>query len=131
MIQSIFQEWFDNHFVPSVKSHFRKVGLPEDSKAVLMLDNCYAHPKIEDLQNGNIFAALLPPNTTSLIQPVDQGVIENLKSHYRKDFMRKFCAHHGTLKEFHATFNIKTAIWYVVKGWELSVYFCVLAYLYY
>ena len=51
------------------------LGLPQ--KAVLVLDNCPAHPNVEDLtsEDGKITALYLPPNVTSLIQPMDQGVL--------------------------------------------------------
>ena len=38
---------------------------------------------------GNIFVVYLPPNVTSVIQPMDQGVIQNFKVNYRKSFMPK------------------------------------------
>uniref|UniRef100_K7F827 HTH CENPB-type domain-containing protein n=1 Tax=Pelodiscus sinensis TaxID=13735 RepID=K7F827_PELSI len=77
MTSEIFKDWFFNHFVLAVQENFRKEGLPEDSKAVLLLDNCRAHPPASELVSGNIFATYLPPNVTSLIQPMDQGVIQN------------------------------------------------------
>jgi len=46
----------------------------------LVLDNCTAHPSIS---LKNIKLEFLPPNTTSLIQPLDMGVIQNLKIKYR------------------------------------------------
>jgi hypothetical protein len=48
-------------------------------------------------ERGNIFVALLPPNVTSLIQPMDQGVTENLKSIYRRDFLRKLVNYDSSL----------------------------------
>lgn len=51
-------------------------------KIVLVVDNCPAHPKISTLTNIKLI--FLPPNTTSLIQPLDQGIIRSLKCHYRK-----------------------------------------------
>ncbi|XP_061379926.1 tigger transposable element-derived protein 4-like [Danaus plexippus] len=56
-------------------------------KIILFIDNCPAHPKIENLTN--IKLAFLPPNTTSVIQPIDQGIIKTLKSHYRKILVQK------------------------------------------
>lgn len=76
MTANLFKVWFCHHFVLQVKDSFVKLKLPEDSKAVLLLDNCKAHPPVAELVSGNIFATLLPPNVTSLMV---QGVIENFK----------------------------------------------------
>ena len=55
--------------------------LNKTKKAIcLVLDNCTAHPNIS---LKNIKLKFLPPNTTSLIQPLDMGVIQNLKVKYR------------------------------------------------
>lgn len=45
------------------------------------MDNCPRHTSAEELRSddGNIFAMFLPPNTTALIQPMDQNVIQNIK----------------------------------------------------
>ena len=45
----------------------------------MVLDNAPANPhKLQELQQGIKF----PPNTTSLLQPMDQGVIKMFKAHY-------------------------------------------------
>lgn len=51
-------------------------------KILLIVDNCPAHPRIEGLKV--IKLCFLPPNCTSVLQPMDQGVINSLKAHYRK-----------------------------------------------
>ena len=48
----------------------------ERRKIVLLGDNCPAHPSIDNL-------VFLPPNTTLKLQPMDQGVIQSLKAHYK------------------------------------------------
>ena len=48
---------------------------------LLLVDNCSAHPKVDGL--AAIRLEFLPPNTTAAIQPCDQGIIRNLKCHYR------------------------------------------------
>ncbi|CAG9566413.1 unnamed protein product [Danaus chrysippus] len=58
-----------------------------NKKIILFIDNCPAHPHIQKLTN--IKLAFLPPNTTSVIQPIDQGIIKTLKSHYRKLLVEK------------------------------------------
>lgn len=41
------------------------------------MDNCPAHPGEEELVSGDIKTIFLPPNVTPLLQPMDQGVLEN------------------------------------------------------
>jgi hypothetical protein len=48
----------------------------------MIVDNCPAHPHVKGLKSMKL--VFLPPNTTSVTQPMDQGVIRNLKLHYRK-----------------------------------------------
>ena len=52
---------------------------------MLLVDNCPAHPHIENFSNINLI--FLPPNTASVLQPMNQGVIHCLKAHYRKRIM--------------------------------------------
>ena len=62
--------------MPLVREKLKSLG--EKPKAVLVLDNCSAHPDAEDLvsDDGAIYAKFLPANVTSLIQPMNQGVIQ-------------------------------------------------------
>ncbi len=50
-------------------------------RILLLVDNCSAHPS--GLQLQNIQLEYLPPNTTSILQPCDQGPIQMLKSKFR------------------------------------------------
>ena len=51
----------------------------------MLVDNCTAHPHVSTLKN--IQLEFLPPNTNSLIQPMDQGIIKNLKTLYRNELV--------------------------------------------
>lgn len=53
---------------------------------VMLCDNCAAHS--DDIRLMNIKLVFLPPNTTSLMQPMDQGIIANFKRHYRSLVLR-------------------------------------------
>ena len=57
-------------------------------KVLLLLDNCFAHPNINDLLS-QIALVFLPSNTTSILQPLDQDVIRNFKIFYRKSLISK------------------------------------------
>lgn len=46
-------------------------------KVLFFVDNCTAHPNVSGL--CAIKVIFLPPNTTSKLQPMDQGIIKNLK----------------------------------------------------
>ncbi len=63
----------------------------ETSQALLLLDNAPAHPDVSSLtsQDGNIKAMFLPPNTTAIIQPMDQGVLEAMKRNYKRSVLQK------------------------------------------
>ena len=78
MIASIFEEWFHHHFVPVVKQHLKHKNLKP--KVVLLLDNCPAHAPKESVVSrcGKVCAAYLPKNTTSVIQPLNQGTFKRL-----------------------------------------------------
>ncbi|XP_021358671.1 tigger transposable element-derived protein 4-like [Mizuhopecten yessoensis] len=69
----IFTDW-----VQKVDKTFYK----QRSQIAMIVDNCPAHPNINDLRAIKLI--FLPPNTTSKTQPMDQGMIQNLKVHYRK-----------------------------------------------
>ena len=54
-------------------------------RVLLILDNFTGH-KIQELYTpNNIEFLLLPPNPTTLLQPLDAGIIKNFKTHYRWD----------------------------------------------
>ena len=46
-------------------------------------------PTHHRLLTANVRLKFLPPNTTSIIQPCDQGIIRNLKSYYRAQIVRR------------------------------------------
>lgn len=73
MTSSIFEKWLQK----LDKSFFRR-----NKKIAMVIDNCPAHPHVKNLKC--IELVFLPPNTTSLTQPMDQGIIRNLKVNYRK-----------------------------------------------
>ena len=113
-----FSDWFHHYFVPCVKANLQKEGLPLDSKVVLLLDNCRAHPPASELVNGNIFVVYLPPNVTSIIQPMDQGVIQKFKTSYRASFTRDLLSSPLSVPDFQRNFNIKDAIFMAALAWQ-------------
>ncbi|XP_046685292.1 jerky protein homolog-like [Homalodisca vitripennis] len=74
MDRALFQEWFEKQFVPNVRAYNEENGLPD--RALLLIDNAPSHPDDLELVIGDIKAIFLPPNVTSIIQPMDQFVEE-------------------------------------------------------
>lgn len=100
MTRFLFQKWFDEEFVPAVRKFSQENGL--EPKALLLLDNCSAHHIGCDLKSddGLIQVIYLPPNVTSECQPMDQSVINAIKTRYKKKLMLKLI-----LEDEHLAFN--------------------------
>lgn len=90
----IFTSWFKNQFVPNVNEFLKSKNLPR--KALLILDNAPTHPNAKFLQDGDIRVMYLPPNVTSIAQPIDQGVLECMKEKYRRIFLQKILSDNET-----------------------------------
>ena len=73
----LFEEW-----VRDLNKKFES----EKRKVTLIINNCPVHPMIDNL--SHIKLVFLPPNTTSVSQPMDQGIIRCLKAHYRKRLVK-------------------------------------------
>jgi len=58
----------------------------EGRKVAFLVDNCSAHKTTTSLQN--ILLHFLPPNTTSVLQPCDMGIIRSMKGYYRHECAR-------------------------------------------
>ena len=76
MTSSLFEDYLKKWDTELLKKH---------KKVALVLDNCPAHPK---LTLKNIELVFIPPNVTSLIQPLDQGIIKSFKTYYRSAMRR-------------------------------------------
>lgn len=61
--------------------------MKQNRKILLLIDNCTAHNKIPELTNVSV--QFLPPNTTSRLQPLEQGIIKNFKVFYRKEIVTR------------------------------------------
>lgn len=61
----------------------------QNRKIFLYIDNCAAHGHIDEMQSRlkAVYLAYFPPNTTSHLQPLDQGIIQSLKVHYRANML--------------------------------------------
>nr|XP_044998554.1 jerky protein homolog [Jaculus jaculus]XP_044998555.1 jerky protein homolog [Jaculus jaculus]XP_044998556.1 jerky protein homolog [Jaculus jaculus]XP_044998557.1 jerky protein homolog [Jaculus jaculus]XP_044998558.1 jerky protein homolog [Jaculus jaculus]XP_044998559.1 jerky protein homolog [Jaculus jaculus] len=108
--KEIFSHWFHHIFVPSVREHFRTIGLPEDSKAILLLDHSRAHPQDSELVSDNVFTIFLPASVASLLQPMEQGI--------RRAFMRLFVNPPVALQACSTRLGMNDAVVNVACAWN-------------
>lgn len=72
-------------FLPQVEQFLKLKNLSR--QAVLILDNASHYPDAQYIQDKEIQAIHLPPNVTSLIQPMGQGVLAALKKRYGRKLL--------------------------------------------
>lgn len=89
----ITSDWFHKKAVPAIINHQMEIlNIPKEKiKALVLLDNAPTHPDVDKLcsRDKKIKCKFLPPNTTSVFQPMDQGVIYTAKRLYRKKFLNE------------------------------------------
>ena len=106
MSSELFEEW--------VRELDRKFGV-EKRKIAMIIDNCKAHRHVENL--GWVELIFLPPNTTSVTQPMDQGIIRSLKAKYRSLAVKKVIS---ALEEKKALpkFTVLSTMFMLQKAWD-------------
>ena len=82
-------------------------------KVAMVIDNCPAHPHVRGLKNVTLI--FLPPNTTSKTQPCDQGIIQNLKVHYRKRVLMRQISCVEKKTDF--TMTVLDALRFIQQAW--------------
>lgn len=123
--RTIFIEWVNVCFGPAVKKYLEENNLP--LKCLLVLDNAPAHPPGLEANIHPDFSFIkvlyLPPNTTPLLQPMDQQVIANFKKLYTKHLFRRCFevteSTQLTLREFwKGHFDIVQCLKMIEKAWN-------------
>ena len=116
--QAIFQDWFFYHFILVVEKYCLEKDIPFN--IILLLDNAPGHPPFMEDFHPNF--KVVPPNTMSLIQPTDQGVIETFKKYYLRHTFRQAVKESGksgtTLQQFWKDCNIYEAIKNIDFAWR-------------
>ncbi|KAM9385675.1 tigger transposable element-derived protein 1-like [Pholidichthys leucotaenia] len=111
-------DWFVNCFIPQVKLYLAEKGLP--FKVLLLMDCAGGHAT--DLHYDGVQVEFLPPNTTSLIQPMDQGVIRAFKALYTRSTMEGLISsidegdEDFSLKRYWRGYNIATCLANIQKA---------------
>lgn len=78
MTRELFTQW-----LLQLDDAMKKKG----RKILLIVDNCSAH--VVNVRLSNVKLEFLPPNCTSLLQPLDQGIIRCVKAEFRKRLVQR------------------------------------------
>ena len=84
----LFTEWFHQCFNPEVQESLEKERLA--LKVLLIIDNAPGHPQSISIEDGEVEVALLSPNTTSLLHPLDPVTIRCVKTSYTRQVFEMF-----------------------------------------
>lgn len=112
----LFKNWFFDQFVPEVTTFLEDQNLP--IRALLLLDNasCHCNETILKTPEGNIQVMFLPPNTTALIQPLDQHIIKAMKTNYRRELLISMIG--KNVAEEIKKLNLRSVGFMIASVWE-------------
>lgn len=88
-------------------------------KILLFLDNAGSHPR--ELKLKNIKIIFLPPNTTSVCQPMDQGIIQNFKFFYRDQIVKHILSkmeYASSASDLSKSVNVLEALYFIKNAWN-------------
>lgn len=90
----------------------------ENRKVLLLVDNCTAHTRSVPLKSINL--QFFPPNATSVVQPLDLGIIKNLKHFYRGALVQRML-HDIEHRKQQSDVTLLDAIQMLAKAWSEDV----------
>lgn len=120
MTALVFEDWIENHFIPEVQRYCYDNNLTFN--VLLLVDNVSSHPATLQHKYNNLQILFLPPNTSSILQPMDQTVLASFKAYYLRETFKSLIAavdKEGgpTIREFWKKFNILDAVKIIAKSW--------------
>ena len=87
----LLMTWFTPYLKLTVKTYCSGKKVP--FKILLLIDNVPGHPRAL-VEMGNKIDVYMPGSTTSIVQPMGQGVSLNFKSYYLRNTFCKAIANH-------------------------------------
>ena len=108
----VMREWLTS-FYAHVNSRY----------VLLLMDNFSAHISGVELAPPppNIKIQWLPANSTSKFQPLDQGIIQNLKTHFKKQWLRFILASLTEERDPYKTVTLLNTLRWIAQAWTYDV----------
>ena len=109
------KSWMDSDIFTRWLKELDRTMIVEGRKITMIVDNCPAHPHVEGPQAVELI--FFPPNTTSKLQPMDQGVIRSLKAKYRSAVVKLYINRIESGQEL-PKISILDAMKFLVQAWN-------------
>ena len=113
--------WMTGDIMNKILSSFNRKMIHQKRSVLLLMDNAGCHPQNLIDKYSNVKVIFFPPNTTSKLQPLDLGIIQNFKVHYRQFLLRYILASIETCtsaSEIAGTITILNAMRWISKAWK-------------
>lgn len=109
--------WMTTAFFAKYLSDWNKDLAKQNRNVLVFIDNCPAHP--QNMRFSNITVKFLPKNTTSVLQPMDMGVIRSFKAFYRRQIVQRIVQE---LVEENACSadDVKITLWQALKYMKIA-----------
>lgn len=119
--QAVMQDYVVSYFSPFMERYYQQNN--PGNKALLLVDNAPGHPQHMEDWCENVNFEFLPPNTTKVLQPMDQGVVAVFNAYYIRCTMRQLLNEtdgEGKLSicDFWKTYNIKKDLENKKLSWD-------------
>ncbi|XP_043476223.1 jerky protein homolog-like isoform X1 [Leptopilina heterotoma] len=119
MTKDLFRHWYTKVFLPSVQKHQQE---KDNYKVLLILDSAKCHllkGEIDSI-NESCSVEFFPLDVNSLVQPMEQGVIEELKRVYRVSLLREMLLERDEecIKNFILSRNMKNFCIQIASSWN-------------
>ncbi len=114
--------WMTGEILDKVLTKLNRKFSSQSRSVALLLDNAGCHPHELDGKYSHIKLIFLPPNTTSKLQPLDAGIIQNFKVHYKTILLRYILSKIDdtslTGAEIVKTVDVLKAIRWAAQAWD-------------
>lgn len=113
--------WMTNQIWHSIIADFNQKMQNQKRNVALLIDNAPCHKLKENATFKNVEIFFLPTHTTSLIQPLDAGIIRSFKACYRQQIIKRQLAAIEmdiSLETFVHSITIFKALSWIKNAWS-------------